>query len=56
MPKDEFERRVRDYLMGHPDVIMQAVIVAVNAAVASKALLRFIETSSKVVCVAGSLA
>src|SRR5713101_4732457 len=25
MPKDEFELRVRDYLMGHPDVIMQAV-------------------------------
>ena len=25
MPKDEFERRVRDYLMGHPDVIVQAV-------------------------------
>src|SRR5712692_8632952 len=25
MPKDEFERRVREYLMDHPDVIVQAV-------------------------------
>ena len=25
VPKDEFERRVRDFLMGHPEVIMQAV-------------------------------
>jgi protein-disulfide isomerase len=25
MPEDEFGRRVRDYLMGHPDVIVQAV-------------------------------
>jgi protein-disulfide isomerase len=24
-PKDEFERRVRDYLMAHPDVIMRSV-------------------------------
>src|SRR5713226_1083910 len=24
-PKDEFERRVRDYLLDHPDVIMEAV-------------------------------
>lgn len=25
IPKDEFERRVRDFLMGHPEVIMQSV-------------------------------
>src|SRR5712691_3445420 len=25
VPKDEFERRVRDYLLGHPDVIIQSV-------------------------------
>lgn len=25
MPADEFERRVQDYLMGHPEVIMQSV-------------------------------
>lgn len=25
MPKDEFDRRVRDYLLGHPEVIMQSV-------------------------------
>lgn len=24
-PKDEFERRVQDYLMAHPDVIMRSV-------------------------------
>ncbi|MGH6753818.1 MAG: hypothetical protein ACREDP_16810, partial [Bradyrhizobium sp.] len=24
-PKDEFERRIHDYLMTHPDVIMQSV-------------------------------
>jgi protein-disulfide isomerase len=25
MPKDEFDRRVRDFLMGHPDLIVQSV-------------------------------
>ena len=25
MPKDEFERRVRDYLLAHPEVILQSV-------------------------------